>query len=53
MAAQFFDVQHNFNTRNPKNVLENFTKQGPGFELKFGSNLGSVRFNKILKFAEP
>ena len=35
-----------------KNIKE-FTKQKPEFELKFGFEPGSVRFKKILKFAEP
>jgi hypothetical protein len=35
-----------------KNINE-FTKQMPEFELKFGFEPGSVRFGKILKFAEP
>jgi hypothetical protein len=35
-----------------KNINE-FTKQKPEFELKFRFEPGSVRFGKILKFAEP
>ena len=35
-----------------KNINE-FTKQKHGFEPKFRFEPGSVRFGKILKFAEP
>ena len=47
------DGCHNFNTRNRKNVLQKYTEQKHEFELKFGFEPGSVRFEKILKFAEP
>jgi hypothetical protein len=56
MAQEFLDVQHNFNIRNQKMYYKNineFTKQKPGFEPKFRFEPGSVRFGKILKFAEP
>ena len=56
MAAEFLDVLITSILKIEKMYYKNineFTKQKHGFELKFRFEPGSVRFGKILKFAEP